>query len=356
MRIKIGTSPGLSFIPVILRRTFESSLHRMPNFESTAYLNIATPEEYERVAKDIFYFQYEHNVVYRAFCDLLHRSPVDVKNSFEIPALPIRFFKSHRVTTFDSQPAITFTSSGTTASEPAQHHLLSKQQYEQTFTRIFEKTYGACNQWAFLALLPAYLERQGSSLVYMMNHLINQSNHPDSGFYLDDFQALSACLKKLEAQQQPTLLIGVSFALLDFIEAFPQNLHYTTVMETGGMKGRREEITREALHQALSQGFKVKQIHSEYGMTELLSQAYSMGEGRFYAPPWMRVQTMEINDPFAPTGHHRVGRINIQDLANIHSCCFLATDDLGKTYPDGSFEVLGRMDRSDIRGCNLMAL
>ena len=328
----------------------------MKDIRSTAYLAIKTPEEYEKIALQTFEHQYASNPVYRSFCTLIHRAPADIHHSIDIPALPIGFFKSHRVTSFDHTPEITFTSSGTTAQRTAQHHLVSTKQYRHTFLTIFEQHYGQPNRWTILALLPAYLERQGSSLVYMMDHLIKKSKHPQSGFYLNDFKSLNATLQVLEEKKQPTLLLGVSFALIDFAEQYPQQLNSTIVMETGGMKGRREEITREALHSILSAGFGVTDIHSEYGMTELLSQAYSKGNGRFFPPPWMRVRAMEINDPFACAGNNKIGRLNIQDLANYHSCAFLATDDLGRTHADGSFEILGRMDTSDIRGCNLMVV
>ena len=228
----------------------------MKDIRSTAYLAIKTPEEYEKVALQTFAYQYASNPVYRSFCTLINRAPADIHHSFDIPALPIGFFKSHRVTSFDSMPEITFTSSGTTAQRTAQHHLISTREYRHTFLPIFEQHYGQPNRWAILALLPAYLERQGSSLVYMMDHLIKESKHPQSGFYLDDFKKLDATLRSLEEKRQPTLLLGVSFALIDFAEQFPQQFNSTIVIETGGMKGRREEITREALHSLLSGGLR----------------------------------------------------------------------------------------------------
>jgi hypothetical protein len=214
--------------------------------------------------------------------------------------------------------------------------------------------------WCILALLPSYLENNHSSLVWMANKLIQQSNHPSSGFFLDDIDALNAMIQANERQQQPTILLGVTYALLDFAEKYPQALQHTIVMETGGMKGRRQEITRTAVHDFLKSSFEVKSIHSEYGMTELLSQAYSSGDGMYSCPPWMKIALREEDDPFniqtTTTQPFISGAVNIIDLANIHSCAFIATDDAGKIYADGRFEILGRLDHSDIRGCSLLTL
>ena len=247
-----------------------------------------------------------------------------------------------------------FSSSATSGQGTSKHFVQDISLYQKSFRKGFALQYGEVKQWAILALLPSYLEREGSSLVYMMDDLIGQSNHPASGFYLNDFQALKQQLGELEKAKQPTLLLGVSFALLDFAEQFPMRVEHTIVMETGGMKGRRKELVREELHACLQKGFGVETIHSEYGMTELLSQAYSKGNGVFNCPPWMKVSARDINDPLSPAAAGKIGRLNIIDLANQESCAFIATDDLGRVYPDGSFEVLGRLDASDIRGCNLM--
>lgn len=311
-------------------------------------------KEFEALCLATFQFQYEENSVYRSFCDLLNISPVDVNSLTQIPHLPIQFFKSHEVRAVQGKASTCFSSSATSGQGTSKHFVQDISLYQKSFRKGFALQYGEVKQWGILALLPSYLEREGSSLVYMMDDLIRHSNHPASGFYLNDFQALQQQLCELEKAKQPTLLLGVSFALLDFAEQFPMQLEHTIVMETGGMKGRRKELVREELHACLQKGFGVKTIHSEYGMTELLSQAYSKGNGVFNCPPWMKVSARDINDPLSPAAAGKIGRLNIIDLANQESCAFIATDDLGRVYPDGSFEVLGRLDASDIRGCNLM--
>ena len=311
-------------------------------------------KEFEALSLATFQFQYEENSVYRSFCDLLNISPVDVNSLTQIPHLPIQFFKSHEVRAVQGEATICFSSSATSGQGTSKHFVQDISFYQKSFRKGFALQYGEVKQWAILALLPSYLEREGSSLIYMMDDLIGHSNHPASGFYLNDFQALQLKLRELEKAKQPTLLLGVSFALLDFAEQFPMQLEYTIVMETGGMKGRRKELVREELHACLKKGFGVDTIHSEYGMAELLSQAYSKGNGIFNCPPWMKVSARDINDPLSPAVAGKIGRLNIIDLANQESCAFIATDDLGRVYPDGSFEVLGRLDASDIRGCNLM--
>ena len=311
-------------------------------------------KEFEALCLATFQFQYEENSVYRSFCDLLNISPVDINSLTQIPHLPIQFFKSNEVRAVQGEATICFSSSATSGQGTSKHFVQDISLYQKSFRKGFALQYGEVKQWAILALLPSYLEREGSSLVYMMDDLIRHSNHPASGFYLNDFQALQQQLGELEKAKQPTLLLGVSFALLDFAEQFPMQLEHTIVMETGGMKGRRKELVREELHACLQKGFGVKTIHSEYGMTELLSQAYSKGNGVFNCPPWMKVSARDINDPLSPAAAGKIGRLNVIDLANQESCAFIATDDLGRVYPDGSFEVLGRLDASDIRGCNLM--
>lgn len=318
------------------------------------FTEINSPAEFNAMALAIFQRQYRANVVYRAYCDLLNIAESEVNAVEKIPFLPIQFFKSHRVVSFSGLEEQTFTSSGTTSSQNAQHHLKNTVLYRESFKVAFRQNYGPPDQWTILSLLPSYLEREGSSLIYMMKDLMEESTCSESGFYLNEWAHLNQTLQQLESRQQPTLLLGVSFALLDFVERFPQQLKTTIVMETGGMKGRRKELTREALHGQLKKGFGCSEIHSEYGMTELLSQAYAKKEGRFFCPPWMRVIPREINDPFARVEPKKTGQLNIIDLANQDSCAFIATDDLGRTLPDGSFEVLGRIDHSDIRGCNLM--
>jgi phenylacetate-coenzyme A ligase PaaK-like adenylate-forming protein len=321
-----------------------------------AIFNIKTQEGFSDLALQIFNHQFKNNKVYRSFCDLLNRHPSDVKRIEDIPFLPIQFFKTHNVLS-DSKPIqTTFTSSGTTGSIISKHHVTVISVYEESYNAAFKHFYGDIKDYAVLALLPNYLERSGSSLVYMTNDLIKQSNHPKSGFYLNNLEALAETLKALESQNQKTLLIGVSFALLDLIDAFKLNLKNTIVMETGGMKGRRKEIIRNELHTELKTGFGVDNIHSEYGMTELLSQAYSKGNGIFNCPPWMRVLTRDTEDALTLQAKNKTGGINVIDLANVNSCSFIATQDLGKVYADNSFEIIGRFDNSDIRGCNLMAL
>lgn len=318
--------------------------------------SITNPVEFERLALKVFRFQCENNSVYQAYCQHLDKSLSNVLRLEEIPFLPIEFFKSHKVLSSNTDPKTVFESSGTTGSTPSRHYIHNIALYQQSYRLGFQAFYGKAESYCMLALLPSYLEREGSSLIYMVNDLVSQSPHPSSGFYLYDLQQLQQTLLDLEKQKTKTLLIGVSFALLDLAEQFPMPLSNTIIMETGGMKGRRRELIREELHDILKTAFKVPAVHSEYGMTELLSQGYSQGNGRFNTPAWMKVLTRDTEDPFAQQHHGKTGGINVIDLANLHSCSFIATQDLGKTYADGSFEVLGRFDQSDIRGCNLMAL
>lgn len=319
-----------------------------------SFLNISSDADFNQLALTTFAKQHQLNNVYRSYCDLINIDPSEIKHTSQIPYLPIRFFKSHPVRSFREEPTKIFTSSGTTGSSNSSHAIKDLSIYKNSFNQSFKLTYGDPNEWTILALLPSYLEREGSSLIFMMEDLISQSQFAESGFYLNEWKQLDRIINDLEAKKRPTLLLGVSFALLDFIERYPQKLHYTTIMETGGMKGKRPEITRKELHHLLQEGFGVNAIHSEYGMTELLSQAYSKGRGVFHCPPWMRVNPYEVNDPFSEVTENRIGRLNIIDLANQESCAFISTDDLGKSYKDGSFEVMGRIDDSDIRGCNLL--
>jgi phenylacetate-coenzyme A ligase PaaK-like adenylate-forming protein len=318
--------------------------------------NIQSEQDFQNLALRIFNYQFENNSVYRSFCDLLYKHPSDVKSIEEIPFLPIQFFKSHQVISSTESPKITFSSSGTTGSITSKHIVTDLELYERSFRKAFELFYGDISSYTVLALLPSYLEREGSSLIYMVNDLIQKSNNPESGFYLNNLADLSEKLTALDASGQKVLLIGVSFALLNLVESEKFNLQNTVIMETGGMKGRRKEVTRKELHQTLTEGFAVDVIHSEYGMTELLSQGYSKGNGIFETPPWMKILIRDTEDPFTILGCDKTGGLNVIDLANINSCSFIATQDLGKVYPDHSFEVLGRFDHSDIRGCNLMVL
>lgn len=301
-----------------------------------------------------FHHQAQHCAVYNKYLSLIHVRPAEIQQHENIPFLPVEFFKSHRIVTGSQQPQLVFTSSGTTGTVQSQHHVVDIRVYERSFRTAFNQFYGNPADMAILALLPSYSEREGSSLIYMVDDLIRQSKHPLSGYFLYNHDDLYNTLQELKAAGTPTLLIGVTYALLDFAESHAIDFPQLIVMETGGMKGRRREMIREEVHEQLCGGFNVSKIHSEYGMTELLSQAYSVGGGRFRCPPWMDVYIRDTNDPFDTLPLNRTGAINIVDLANIHSCAFIATQDLGRKYVDGSFEVLGRFDQSDIRGCNLL--
>lgn len=317
---------------------------------------IANQKQFEKIALKVFRFQYENNLVYRDFCDFLKVEKSSVKSLQQIPFLPIQFFKSHEVVSSTNTVQETFTSSGTTGMITSKHLVTDVSLYEQSYRNAFSEFYGNIEDYAVLALLPSYLERKGSSLIYMLNDLIQLSNNTNSGFYLHNYDELTSKLIELDSGGQNVLLIGVTYALLDLIEQQNFQLQNTIVMETGGMKGKRKEIIREELHEILCKGFGVSNIHSEYGMTELLSQAYSLGNGIFECPNWMQILIRDTEDAlsYIPTG--KTGGINVIDLANINSCSFIATQDLGKKYPNNSFEVLGRFDNSDIRGCNLMVI
>ncbi|TXG36811.1 LuxE/PaaK family acyltransferase [Seonamhaeicola maritimus] len=318
--------------------------------------NIKTKQEFNQKALEVFKYQFENNRVYRSFCDLLYKTPSDVSSIKDIPFLPIQFFKSHEVLSSNEKIKTTFTSSGTTGSITSKHHVTDLKIYGRSFNSSFNQFYGNIEDYVILGLLPSYLERKGSSLIYMVDAFINLSNHPESGFYFNNLKALTETLIKVDSEGKKVLLIGVSFALLDLVETYQFHLKNTIIMETGGMKGRRKELIREALHKQLEKGFGVDIIHSEYGMTELLSQAYSKGDGVFNCPNWMRVLTRDTEDPLSIQKIGKTGGLNIIDLANINSCSFIATQDLGHVNSDGTFEVIGRFDNSDIRGCNLMVL
>ncbi|AWI27148.1 LuxE/PaaK family acyltransferase [Flavobacterium pallidum] len=317
---------------------------------------ISSQKQFEKMALKVFRYQHEHNAVYRQFCDLLKTEKQEVKSLVQIPFLPIQFFKTHKVLSGTDEVQETFTSSGTTGMATSRHLIADLSLYETSYRKAFTAFYGNIEDYAILALLPSYLEREGSSLIYMVEDLIRMTNNPDSGFYLFNHDDLIKKMARLESQNQNTILIGVTYGLLDLLEKQSFSLDNTIIMETGGMKGRRKEMIREELHQVLCEGFGVNAIHSEYGMTELLSQAYSFGNGIFECPPWMHIMIRDTEDALTYMEDGKTGGINVIDLANINSCSFIATQDLGKKYPNSAFEVLGRFDHSDVRGCNLMVL
>jgi hypothetical protein len=322
----------------------------------------AQPDNFNELAITLFYFQYQNNSIYRQFCDRLQINAATIDSINKIPFLPISFFKTHTVKTGEFETDTVFESSGTTQSIPSKHYVKDIGLYRKSFTTCFEKFYGHPQNKCILGLLPAYLERNSSSLVMMVDELIKTGNNPLSGFYLYDHEKLYRTILHNELLKLPTLLIGVTYALLDFAESFPMQLHNTIVMETGGMKGRREELTRQEVHTVLQKQLGISLVHSEYGMTELLSQAYSKGDGIYHCPGWMKILLRDDDDPFhiitAADVENRshTGLINIIDLANIYSCSFIATDDIGRIHANESFEVLGRADSSDVRGCSLLTL
>ena len=325
-------------------------------FKVEDIFQINSKKEFQRITMKVYRFQYENNPVYKQFCDLLMRTPETVKNSLDIPFLPIEFFKTKTILSSNVPLQTTFTSSGTTGMITSKHYVTDLSIYESSYLKAFSQFYGNIEDYAVLALLPSYLEREDSSLIYMVDDLIKSSNHPDSGFYLHNYDELAKKLIDLDNEGQNVLLIGVTYALLDLIENYHLNLKNTIIMETGGMKGKRKEMIREELHQLLCKGFGVSKIHSEYGMTELLSQAYSLGNGIFECPPWMDIFIRDTEDALSYVDYGKTGGVNVIDLANIYSCSFIATQDLGKKHNNQSFEILGRFDNSDIRGCNLMVV
>ena len=322
----------------------------------TSIFNIQNKEEFKALSLAVFKHQFKNNKVYRSFCDLLFVHPSSISTIEEIPFLPIQFFKSRKVLSSLDEIQETFTSSGTTGSSTSKHLVTNINLYKESYLKGFAHFYGNIEEYTVLALLPNYLEREGSSLVFMVADLIEKSKKAESGFYLDNMQELAEKLIELDKNGQKTLLIGVSFALLDLIEMQQFNLKNTIIMETGGMKGRRKELVREELHTILQNGFGVTEIHSEYGMTELLSQGYSKGNGVFETPPWMKILIRDTEDALSINASGKNGGINVIDLANYNSCSFIATQDLGKVYENETFEIIGRFDNSDIRGCNLMVL
>lgn len=312
-------------------------------------------DSFHQQALSTFRYQYAENKIYHEWVKALNINIDEVTNFSKIPFLPVSFFKYHDVVTGTFEPEVIFTSSGTTGTVNSKHVVKHLGLYRRSFTEGFKHFYNDPGSWCIIGLLPSYLERKGSSLITMVEELIKLSGHRKSGFYLDEFERLADVLKDLEAQKQKTLLIGVTFALLDFAEQYSLSLENTVIMETGGMKGRRREMIREEIHSFLQKQLKVSAIHSEYGMTELLSQGYSSGKGVFNTVPWMKVLVRDEDDPLLVTEKGR-GLINVIDLANVHSCSFIATDDVGRIFEDGSFEILGRRDNSDIRGCSLMVI
>jgi len=315
---------------------------------------IESETDFTTLALEIFHFQYKNNKVYHKFVRELGVDATTIRDYREIPFLPIEFFKTHKVVCGDFKPKAVFQSSGTTGMATSQHFVKNTRLYEQSLVRGFELFFGKPEEYVFLALLPSYLERSGSSLIYMAKLLIHLSNDENSDFYLYDYDKLTAILAKLKQQQKKVILLGVTYALLDLAEQFPINFPELILMETGGMKGKRREMVREELHSILCTAFGMKNIYSEYGMTELLSQAYSKGSGVFSTPPWMKVLIRDVNDPLSLVPEGKSGGINVIDLTNIHSCSFIATQDLGKLHSSVDFEVLGRFDNSDVRGCNLL--
>lgn len=316
--------------------------------------NIKNEADFQKTCLAVFRHQVEACTLYQRYVKLLRVDPSAVTRIEQIPFLPVEFFKQHPIIAKDRQADITFLSSGTTGLIQSKHEVVDVRIYEESFMRAFSLFYGHPENLAIVALLPSYQEREGSSLIYMVDHLINQSKVPQSGYFLYNHTELHETLLTLKANQTPALLIGVTYALLDFVETYALDFSKLMVMETGGMKGRRKEMIREEVHTILKKGFGVPHIHSEYGMTEMLSQAYSAGEGIFRCPPWLKVIARQTNDPFSWESGGKTGALSVIDLANLHSCSFIETQDLGKVYLDGTFEVLGRFDQSDIRGCNLL--
>ena len=323
----------------------------MVNFHQI--FNISDDLDFKKHCLKIFNFQYNNNVVYREFCNLIYKNPTKINEVNEIPFLPISFFKTKKILSTNNYEKV-FYSSGTSKKIRSKHYISRIELYEKSFLTNFIHNYGKPEEYNIIGLLPNYLENSNSSLIYMVEKLIKFSKSNNSGFYMRDFDKLSEKLIKLEKKKEKTILIGVSYALLDLISYKKFKLKNTIVMETGGMKGQRKEMVKSELHEKLKIGFGVSKIHSEYGMTELLSQAYSKGEGIFESPPWMKVIIRDINDAQNLNFNKTSGAINIIDLANINSCSFIATDDMGRNINNSKFEVVGRIDNSDIRGCNLL--
>jgi hypothetical protein len=320
----------------------------------SSLFSIQNEARFEEIVLEVYRYQSEQCEVYKRFQQYLQVKPEQVTSIHQIPFLPIQFFKTQEVISKEVSPSITFTSSATTGTVQSKHRVADLHLYEQSFTKAFHQFYGEVHEYCILALLPNYYEREGSSLVYMVNDLIEKSKKNGSGYFLHQHDVLFETLLQNERVGKKTMLIGVSYALLDFLEKYQMQLKHTIIMETGGMKGKRAELLKSQLHEELCKGFGVEKIHSEYGMTELLSQAYSKGDGIFETPPWMKILIRDIHAPLSIRHDGRTGGVNVIDLANYYSCSFIATDDLGKKFSDTTFEIVGRIDNSDVRGCNLM--
>ncbi|WP_282636964.1 acyl transferase [Sphingobacterium thalpophilum] len=320
----------------------------------TTFFGIQTEDDFNRHCLETYEFQLQHCQVYRNYVSLLRKETNKPQHYTEIPFMPIEFFKTQQVLATGMQSQVVFSSSGTTGTVTSKHFVADVKLYERTFRTIFEDFYGPLTDIAVLALLPSYLERSGSSLIYMVDDLMKQSRQPESNYFLYNHQELYDTLLQLKNKGTKTILFGVTYALLDFIEKYTLHFPELIIMETGGMKGKRKEMIKQEIHHLLGEAFGVRGIHSEYGMTELLSQGYSYGNGIFHLPKWMKILIRDTNDPLSLLASDKTGGINVIDLANRFSCSFIATQDLGKKYPDGSFEILGRFDQSDIRGCNLL--
>jgi len=318
--------------------------------------SINSDNDFNTTALKVFYFQYESNIVYREWVDSLNIEISKIQYYTDIPFLPISLYKTHKIKSFSEEEEIVFSSSGTTGMTTSKHYVKDLNIYRDSYRKGFEYFYGDIENYTILALLPSYLEREGSSLIYMVEDLISLSKNDKSGFYLYNYNELFTVLNELKNSKKKVILLGVSFALLEFAEKYQIDFPELIVMETGGMKGKRKELLREELHSILCSSFGVNKIHSEYGMTELLSQAYSKGNSVFNTPPWMKILIRDTNDPLSLQSDNKSGGINVIDLSNIYSCSFIATQDLGKVLTDNSFEILGRFDNTDIRGCNLLVL
>ena len=310
-------------------------------------------KNFEQIAFEVFQFQYTNNNIYKSYCDLLEKTPSNIGDISSIPFLPISFFKSHSVICTKKYDKV-FHSSGTTNVNLSKHYVSDIHIYEQSFLKNFIDNYGDPKDYVILGLLPNYMENENSSLIYMVNTLIELSDSNDSGFFLKEYDFILEKIKSLSKENKKIILIGVSYALLDLTESKNLNFENTIIIETGGMKGRRREMIKKELHETLKERTGLKKIHSEYGMTELLSQAYSKGDGIFSCPNWMRVFIRDINDPNFLYSNNKSGGINIIDLANINSCSFIATEDMGSLHKNGNFEIMGRIDHTDTRGCNLL--
>ena len=316
--------------------------------------NIKNQSSFNKYCLDIYHFQYRNNLVYKKFCNMICENPMNINEITKIPFLPISFFKTKKILSVDKFEKV-FYSSGTTINSRSKHFISDLKLYEESFIKNFKNNYGELNKYTIIALLPNYYENESSSLIYMVEKLIKLTKSNESGFFLDDYTNISKKLNQLDSKNdRKTILIGVPYALLDLLDFNQFCFNNTIIMETGGMKGRRKELVRNELHEKLKSGFGVNQIHSEYGMTELLSQAYSKGNGVFSTPAWMKVLIRDVNDAQNLNFNKKSGAINIIDLANYNSCSFIATDDMGKFVSESEFEVIGRIDNSDVRGCNLL--